>query len=193
MKCENLRKLLDKANEMAANNIWGRKAYVINKKIWEADNNNFTACIRLGKYYKLNDNITDATKMYLKALETYPNDYIVKSNLIEIERLHKETKFIDELTTSRECYNSGRKLTQKGHHWLASECYFKAYSIDPLLIYGVSLARSYGKLGKHDKIKRLYKDLMDRNKSLDIIEDIKFEFAELLKYKKFGQSKVCIA
>lgn len=193
MNCDNLRKLLDKANEMAANNIWGGEAYAINMKIWEADNNNFTACTRLGKFYKLNDNIPDAKKMYLKALEIYPNDYGVKTNLIEIERLHKETKFIDDLKTSRECYNSGRKLTQRGHHWLASECYFKAYRIEPLLIFGVSLARSYDKLGKHDKIKRLYKELMDRNTSLDIIEDIKVEFAELLKYKKFKQKKVNIA
>jgi len=193
MNCVNLRKLLDKANEMASNNIWGIKAYIINMKIWEADNNNFTACIRLGKFYKLNDNIPDAEKMYLKALEIYPNDYGVKNILVEIERLHKETKFIDDLTTSRECYNSGRKLTQKGNHWLASVCYFKAYCIEPLIIYGVSLARSYGKLGKHDKIKRLYKDLMNRNTSLDIIEDIKFEFAELLKYKKYEQSKINIA
>lgn len=187
MNCEKFRKLIDKSNEMATNNLWGEKSYVINEKIWEMDNNNFTACTRLAKYYKLNDNMTDAKRMYLKALEIYPNNYGVKNKLNEIERLHEETKFIDELITSRECYNSGQNLSQKGHHWLARECYSKAYSIEPLLEYGVALAKSYSELGEHYKIKRLYKELMDSNASLDIIEDIKVDFVELLKDKKFEQ------
>lgn len=94
------------------------------------------------------------------------------------------------MTTSNECYNSGRKLSQKGQHWLASECYFKAYSIEPSLKYGVCLAKSYYKLGKYEKIKKLYKELLDRNIALDIIEDIKVEFVELLKYRKFEHEKV---
>jgi tetratricopeptide (TPR) repeat protein len=189
MNCEKFRKLLDKANEMAENNIWGEKAYVINLKIWAVDNNNFTACTRLAKYYKLINNIPEAKRMYLKALEIYPNNLGVRNNLNEIKKLYEETKFIDELATSRECYFSGQKLTQKGHHWLASECYFKAYSIEPLLKYGVSLGKSYRKLGEHDKIKKLYKNLMDSNPSFDIIEDIKVEFEELLKGKIFEQKK----
>lgn len=185
MNCEKLRKLFENANEMAANNIWEEKAYVVNKKIWDADNYNFVTCTRLARYYRLNGNIPDAEKMYLKALEIYPNDYVVKMNLYEIEKLHKETKFMDELTTSRECHESGRKLTQKGHYWLARACYLKAYHIDPLLKYGVSLAINYSKLGEHDKIKKLYKELMDNNTSLDVIEDIKFGFKGLLKDRHY--------
>ena len=90
MNCINLRKLIDKANEMAAKNIWSDKAYLVNMKIWNADNYNFTACTRLAQYYKLNDKMLDAKKMYFKALEVYPNDYGVKNNLIELERLQEE-------------------------------------------------------------------------------------------------------
>ena len=183
MNCDNLRKLLDKANEMAANNIWGEKAYALNMKILGLYN--FTAITRLATYYKLNDYLPDAKRMCLKALEIYPKNHGVKSNLNEIDRLNKETKFIDELTTSRECYYSGQKLTQRGHYWLAREYYFKAYSIEPLLKYGVGLAKSYSKLGDHDKIKELYRELMDNNPSLDIIEDIEVEFEELLKDKLY--------
>jgi tetratricopeptide (TPR) repeat protein len=193
MNCENLRKLLDQSNELAESNIWGPKAFAINMRIWGADNNNFTACTRLANYYKIDDNIPDAKKMYLKALEIYPNNYGVKNNLYEIERLQEKTKFIEKMTTSNECYNSGRKLTQKGHHWLASKCFFKAYGIEPLLKYGVSLAKSYNKLGKYEKIKKLFNDLMDRNTTLDIIEDIKVEFVELLKYREFEHKKVYTA
>ena len=82
MNCINLRKLLDKANEMAAKNIWGEKAFLVNMRIWVADNYNFTACTWLAHYYKLNDNIPDAKRMYFKAQEVYPNDYGVKENLI---------------------------------------------------------------------------------------------------------------
>ena len=183
MNCENLRKLLDMSNEMALNNLWGEKSYIINMKIWGMDNNNFTTCIRLAKYYKLNDNMPDAKRMYLKALEIYPDNYVAKINLREIERLHEETKFIDELVTSRECYNSGQKLAKKGRYWLARECYLKAYSMEPLLEYGVGLAKSYSKLGEHNKIKKLYKELIDNNPSLDTMEDIEDEFEELLKAK----------
>lgn len=193
MNCQNLRKLLDQSNEMSANNLWGKKAFDINMKIWEADNKNFTACTRLANYYKLNDNTPAAKKMYLNALEIYPNNYGVKSNLYEIERLHEETKFIDELTTCSQCYNAGLKLTKKGHHWLAGECYLKAYYIEPLLKYAVSLAKSYHKLGKYEKTKMLYKELLNTNTSLDIIEDIKVEFVELLKYRDFDQKKANIA
>ncbi len=189
MRCEKLRMLLDKANVLAENNIWGEKSYVINKKIWEADINNFTACTRLAKYYKLADNLTDAKKMYLKALDINPNNYEVMNNLDELKRIQEETKFIDHLTTSRLCYETGQKLTQKGHHWIASRCYLKAYGIEPLLRYGVGLAKSYYKLAEHDKIRGLYTDLMNNNPSLEIIEDIQVEFERLLKYKNSEQKK----
>ena len=100
---------------------------------------------------------------------------------------------MDKLTTSSDCYNSGRKLTQKGLHWLARGCYFKAYSLEPLLKYGVSLAKSYSKLGNYDRIKTLYKELMNNNTSLDIIEDIKIEFVELLKGERNVQEKALTA
>lgn len=193
MNCQNIRKLLDQSNEMSVNNIWEKKAYVINMKIWEADHNNFAACTRLANYYKLNDNMPEAKKMFLNALEIYPNNYVVRNNLNEIELINEQTKFIDDLTTSRECYNSGRRLTRSGNHWLAGECYFKAYSMDPLLEYAVALAKSYHKMGKHDRIKMLYKELIDNNTTLDMIDDIKVEFAELLKQRELEQKKENIA
>jgi pentatricopeptide repeat protein len=188
MTNENLGKLKVKAGEMAVNNIWGEKSYQINMKILEGDINNFAAYTRLAKYHRLSDNINDAEKMYLKALEINPNSQGVKNNLNEIERYHMETKFIDDLTTSKELCNSGLKLTQKGSYRLAMKCYLKAYSIEPVIKNGVSLAKSYNKLGDYNKIKDLYKELMDNNSLPDVVKYIKDIFEEILNGKKCVES-----
>lgn len=74
----NLRKLVNKSNELSANNCWDREAFDVNMKIWNADNNNFNACTRLAKYYELNGNIADARMMYLNAIKIPPYNYDVK-------------------------------------------------------------------------------------------------------------------
>lgn len=184
MNCANLRKLIDKSNEIAAKKIMSEKVYVVNMKIWVVDNYNVTACKRLAQYFIFNDNLSEAKRMYMKALEIYPNDRGLRRNFNEIIRIQAESEFIGNLTSSNECYNLGRKLTQQGLHWLARGCYFKAYSLEPSLKYGISLAKSYSKLGNYDKMKILYKELRNNNPSHEIIEDIEFEFMELLKGKR---------
>ena len=181
MTTENLNKLIDRAGEMALRNMWEEKAYKINMTILKYDNNNFAACTRLAKYYKLSDNIQDAKEMYMRALEINPESQGVKNNLNEIQREDDETKFISDLTTVKELSSSGQKLTQKGNHRLAMKCYFKAFKMEPLLKTGVSLAKSYNKLGRHDEIKKLYKELVNNNSSLEVVTNIKVEFDEILK------------
>jgi tetratricopeptide (TPR) repeat protein len=183
MTTENLNKLIDRAGEMALRNIWEEKAYKINMTILKYDNNNFAACTRLAKYYKLNEDVQEAKEMYLRALEINPESQGVKNNLNEIQREVDEKKFISELTTVKELSTSGQKLSQKGNHRLAMKCYFKAFKMEPLLKTGVSLAKSYNKLGQHDEIKKLYKELVNSNKTLDV-DTIKVEFEEILKNKK---------
>ena len=72
-------------------------------------------------------------------------------------------------------------LTQKGKYDLAVRCFLKAINIEPLLEYTIGLARTYRKLGKRDKIEKLYRDLLDRNLSNDAIDAINVKFATLLQ------------
>ena len=184
MTTENLNKLIERAGEMALRNMWEEKAYKINMTILKYDNNNFAACTRLAKYYRLSENIQEAKGMYLRALEIDPESQGVKNNLNEIQRESDDTKFISELTTVKELASSGQKLTQKGNHRLAQKCYFKAFNMEPLLKHGVSLAKSYNKLGQKEEIRKLYKQLVNGNKSVEDISTIKDEFEEILKNKK---------
>ena len=181
MNCDNLRKLISKAREMALGNRWEENAYKVNMKILEMDNNNSAACTRLAKYYKLNNNLTDAKKMYLKALEIDPNNHGARNNLEDIEKHQQEKIFIDQITTSRESYDAGRNLAQKGKYGLSIKCFLKAYSIEPLLKYALGLAKTYKKSGKHDEVKKLYKQLVDGNPSQNDIDVINVEFAILLQ------------
>lgn len=183
MTSENLNKLINKAGEMALSNIWEEKAYKINMTILKYDNNNFAACTRLAKYYKLSENIEDAKVMYLRALEINPESQGVKNNLYEIQREADETNFVDNLTTAKELFSAGQKLTQKGNHRLAQRCYAKGFKMEPILKYGVSLAKSYNKLGQQEEIKKLYKELVNNNSSITVINNIKVEFDEILKSK----------
>jgi tetratricopeptide (TPR) repeat protein len=180
MKNENLQKLIDKAAEMALDNIWNENAFEVNMKILEIDNNS-AACTRLAKYFMLNDNLADAKDMYIKALEINPNNQGAKNNLNKIEESQMETQFIDKMTTSRESYNAGQEMMKKGKYGFAVKCYLKAYNIEPLLKYRISLARAYSKQGEHDKIKKLYRELLDNHPSRDVMDAINVGFGALLK------------
>jgi tetratricopeptide (TPR) repeat protein len=149
--------------------------------ILEMDSSNSAACTRLAKYFKLNDNLMEAKKMYSKALEINPNNQGAMNNLIEIETYQQDRDFIDKLTTSREAYDSARSLAQKGKYGLSIECFIKAYSMEPLLKYAFTLARVYKKLGKHDEVKKVYNQLVTSNSSQNNIDTINAEFVVLMQ------------
>ncbi len=95
----NLQKLVDEAGEMALGNIWGENAHKINMAILKIDHNNSAACTRLAKYYKLNDNITEAKNMYLKALSIDPNCRTAINNLNDMEKDQKKSEAVDKINT----------------------------------------------------------------------------------------------
>jgi tetratricopeptide (TPR) repeat protein len=184
MNPENLEKLIEKAREMATGNIWEESAFKINMKILKIDSNNSAAYTRLAKYYKLHNNLTGAKKMYIKALEIDPNSQGARNNLDKIDIYFQQKEFVDQIPTSKESYAAGQSMAQKGKYGLAVKCFLKAYSIDPLLKYGISLAKTYWKLGKYEKVETLHKELLEKNTSEDAIEAINIGFAALLKDKK---------
>lgn len=184
MNSENLQKLIEKAREMAVGNVWEEKAYKINMKILKIDSNNSAACTRLAKYFKLHNNLLGAKKMYIKALEIDPASQGARNNLDKIEIYQREKEFVDQIPTSKESYTAGQSMAQKGKYGLALKCFLKAYTIEPLLKYGISLAKTYWKLGKYEKVEKIHKELMDNNTSEDAINAINIGFAALLKDKK---------
>lgn len=174
-----LQKLVDKAREMAVSNIWGENTYKINMAILKIDQNNCAACTRLAKYYKLNDKITEAKNMYLKALEIEPTNRGAINNLDNMEIDQKESDAVDEVKTTKECIKQGKSSMRKGNYRLAAKLYSKAYSIEPLLMHAVSLAGAYKKMGKDDRIEKLYSQLIDDNQIQADAEAIKNEFKAL--------------
>ena len=174
-----LQKLVDKAGEMALQNIWGGNAYKINMSILKIDHNNSSAYTRLAKYYKLNDNITEAKNMYLKALDIDPNNRVALNNLNDIEKDQKENDDVDKIKTTRQLFKEGRKSKLKGKYKFAAKLFSKAYSIEPLLTYAVNLAGAYKKMDKYESIEKLYSQLIeDTNKKADV-EAINYEFKTL--------------
>ncbi|HEX9060542.1 MAG TPA: hypothetical protein VF941_10210, partial [Clostridia bacterium] len=101
-----LKSLVSEASGLALSNCWGENAFDINMKILEIDENNSAACTRLAKYYRLNDNLSDAKKMYSRALEINPNSIGARNNLIEIEEYQKDKAYFDTLSTEDELYNA---------------------------------------------------------------------------------------
>lgn len=184
MNSDNLQKLIDKARELALGNVWEENAFKINMKILKIDNNNSAACTRLAKYYKLHNNLTDAKKMYIKALEIDPSSQGARNNLDRIEIYQQEKEFVDQIQTSKESYTAGQNMAQKGKNGLALKCFLKAYTTEPLMKYGISLAKTYWKMGKYEKVEKLYKELMDSNPSSEASDIINVGFATLLKNKK---------
>lgn len=175
----NLQKLVDKAGEMALRNIWGENAFKINMAILKKDHNNGAACTRLAKYYKLNDNITEAKNMYLKALDIDPYNRGAINNLNDIEKDQKESDAVDKIKTTVELLKAGENSMLKAKYKLAAKLFSKAYSIEPLLINAVSLAGAYKKMGKYDRIEKLYGQLIDGNHIQADVEAINNEFKTL--------------
>ena len=175
----NLQKLVGKAGEMALGNIWGENAYKINMAILKIDRHNSSAYTRLAKYYKLNDNIPEAKNMYLKALDIDPNNWGASNNLIDIEKDQMESDAVDKIKTTGELLKLGNSSMLKGKHKLAVKLFSKAYSIEPVLMYAVSLAGLYKKMGKYDRIEKLYKQLIDDSSVQSDVEAINSEFKML--------------
>ncbi|HEX3028091.1 MAG TPA: hypothetical protein VHT34_02020 [Clostridia bacterium] len=174
-------KLVNRAGEMALANIWGEKALKINMAILEMDNKNSAACTRLAKYYKLNDNLAEAKKMYSRALEINPENQGARNNLIELERYQDESEFINKLATGKDAYTAARTFSQKGRYALSIKCLKKAYSLEPILKYAVTLAKIYNKTGRHNEVINLYNQLLDAYLSTDNEDAIKSEFKALLQ------------
>lgn len=177
MKRTDLPELISKAGKMAQNNMWGESAYKINRTILQMDQNNTAAYTRLAKYYKLNDNISEAKNMYLKALEIDPNNRGAINNLEEIEKDELESDTVGKIKTTGELFKIGQNSMQKGKYKLAVKLFSKAYSIEPLLKYAVSLAGVYKKMGEKDSVEMVYTQLIEAN-HLDI-EAINNEFKAL--------------
>ena len=174
-----LQKLVDRAGEMAMRNIWNEKAYKINIAILKADRNNCAACTRLAKYYKLNENFAEAKNMYLKALDIDPTNRGAMNNLDDMAKDQKETDAVDKMKTTGELVKAGQSSMLKGKYKLAVKLYSKAYSIEPLLMYVVSLAGAYKVLGKYDCIEKLYAQLIDGKHTKADVEAINKEFKTL--------------
>lgn len=174
-----LQKLADKASEMALSNIWGGTAYKINMAILKIDRNNCAACTRLAKYYKVNDNITKAKTMYLKALHIDPNNRGAINNLSDIEKDQKESEAIDQIKTTRELLKEGQSAMLKGKYNLAAKLFTRTYSMEPLLTHAVSIANAYKKMDKYDKIEKLYTQLIEEDSVQMNIEAIDNEFKTL--------------
>lgn len=175
----NLQELVDKATEMALSNIWGGDAYEINRAILKIDSNNCAAYTRLAKYYKFNDDRTEAKNMYLKALAIDPNSRAAINNLYEIEKDQEESEAVDGITTVKELLKEAHKSMLKGKYRLAAKLFSKAYSIEPLLVHAVNLADAYKKMGNYDEIENLYRQLLDDNSAKADVEAINNEFKTL--------------
>lgn len=181
MNNELFNKLVSKASEMALANNWGEQSFKINMAILKMDNRNSAACTRLAKYFKLNGNLLEAKKMYSKALEINPNNQGAINNLIDIETYQQDKEFVENLETGREAYDAAQKLARKGKYKLSIECFRKAYSIEPLFKYALTLAKTYKKIGKHDEVKKMYTKLVDSSSSQKNIDVINAEFAVLMQ------------
>ncbi len=175
-----LSKLVDKASGMALANSWDDKALKINMMILEMDSSNSAACTRLAKYYRLHDNLAEAKKMYSRALEINPENQGARNNLIEMEKYEDQKNLVDSFVTGKDAYDSARVFSQKGMYELSIKCLQKAYSIDPLLKYAVTLAKIYHKTGKTDEVKKLHQQLLDTNDSPHSIEAIREAFKAIL-------------
>lgn len=183
-----LKKLVNKASEMAIGNIWGENAYKINMAIIKKDNNNCGAYTRLAKYYKLNDNIIEAKNMYLKTLDIDPKNRIAINNLNDIEQDQRENEAVDKIKTTKELLKEGKSSMTKGKYKLAVKLYSKVYSIEPKLMHAVSLAGAYKKLGEDDNIEKLYMQLIEDNQLQANVKAINDEFKLLRMDKKVSQN-----
>ena len=174
-----LQKLVDKAGEMARHNIWGEKAYKINRVILKMDRENTAACTRLAKYFRLLGDMTEAKNMYLKALEIDPGNLGAINNLEDLERDQKECDAVEKINSIGELFKEGQKSVSKGKYNLAVKLFSKAYGMEPLLMYAVGLAGAYKKLGEYDRIEKLYCQLIDSHPEETDVSAINKEFKGL--------------
>jgi tetratricopeptide (TPR) repeat protein len=116
-------------------------------------------------------------------LEIDPNNRGALNNLSDIERDQKETDAVNKIKTTGELLKEGQSSMTKGKYKLAVKLYLKAYGAEPLLKNAVNLAGAYKKMGKFDRIEKLYKQFITDN-TQDNIETIDNEFKFLRMNEK---------
>ena len=67
----------------------------------------------------------------------------------------------------------------KGRYGMAVKLFLKAFGLEPSLIHAVSLAHAYKKVGRYDRIEKIYRQLIDGNSGQKDIEAIENEFRAL--------------
>ncbi len=183
----NLQDLVDRAGNMALNNIWGENSYKINMDILKLDPNNCAAYTRLAKYYKLDDNMEEARNMYLRALEINPNSRGAINNLNEIEKEQKENEEVNQIKTIGDLLKAGKNSVVKGKYKMAVKLFERAFGMEPSVKHAVSLAGACEKAGRYDRIEVIYKQLLSEHSQQNDIETIESEFKTLQVYSKLGK------
>lgn len=195
MSNANLQKLVDRAGKMALHNIWSENSYKINMAILKLDPYNCAAYTRLAKYYKLDDNIEEARNMYLRALEIDPDNRGAINNLNEIEKEQKENDAVNQIQTIGDLYREGQNSMSKGRYKMAVKLFAKAFGLEPSLRHAVCLAGAYEKVGRYDRIEKIYRQLIDENSKQNDIVAIENEFKTLrsnanIRSRKAGDNKI---
>jgi tetratricopeptide (TPR) repeat protein len=164
---------------MASLNIWGENSYKINMAILKLDPYNCAACTRLAKYFKLGDNMAEAKSMYLRALEIDPKNRGAINNLSELEKDQKEEDAVNQIQTIGDLLREGQKAMLKDRYTLAVKLFAKVFGLEPSLRHAVSLAGAYEKVGRYDRIEKVYRQLIDDNSGKNDVEAIENEFRTL--------------
>jgi tetratricopeptide (TPR) repeat protein len=164
---------------MALGNEWGDNAYAINMAILKIDRSNCAACTRLAKYFKLQNNTEEAKKMYMRAVSIDPGNRGALNNLNDMEQERKENEIIDKFTTPKELLKEGQYYMLKGRYDMAVRFFSRAFGMEPLLVYAVSIACAYKKMGKYDMVEKLYNELLEGKSVNADAETVKKEFARL--------------
>ncbi|MEA4900742.1 hypothetical protein [Desulfitobacterium sp.] len=180
----NLQKLEDQAVNLALRNTWGEDAYAVNTAILEIDHNDCAAYTRLAKYYKVNDNLTEAVNMYLRALDIDPQNRVATNNLIKIKKEKEESEAVEKINTTKELLKEAQKSMRKRKYRLASKLYSKAFSIEPTLKHATDLSGAYKEMGKYDNIEKLYRRLIKDNPIQTDQKVIEKEFKSLRRNEK---------
>jgi len=183
----NLQDLVDRAGNMALNNIWGENSYQINMDILKLDPNNCAAYTRLAKYYKLDDNIEEARNMYLRVLEINPNNRGAINNLNEMEKEQRENDDVSQMKSIGDLVKAGKTSILKGKYKMAVKLFERAFGLEPSLKHAISLAGAYEKAGRHDRIEIIYHQLINDHSQQNDIEAIENEFKALHLNVKLGK------
>ena len=69
------------AENLAAQNNWGKEAMKVNTRILKLEPNNVNALTRLAKHYRQIDQNAHARKLYTKVLTIDPDNRIAKNNI----------------------------------------------------------------------------------------------------------------